>query len=52
MSETQEKKRKKINKMTAAEIDAALKKSEEHMKGLTSKHARALTQRKKELAAK
>ncbi len=52
MSENQEKKRKKINKMTAEEIDAALKKTEEHMKGLTSRYARALLERKAELAGK
>lgn len=52
MSENQEKKQKKINKMTPAELEAALKKTEEHMKGLTSKYARALMDRKVELAAK
>ena len=53
MSEaTEEKKNKKINKMSAAEIDAAIKQTEEHMKGLGSKYAQALLARKAELAGK
>lgn len=51
MADEEEKpaKNKKINKMTPAEIDAALKKTEEHMKGMTSQYARALQARKAEL---
>ncbi len=49
MSETEEKKNKKVNKMTLAEVDDALKRTEEHMKGLDSKYAKALLARKEEL---
>lgn len=52
MSENQEPKRKKVNKMTSAEIDEALKKTEEHMKGLTSRYAKALLEQKAVLASK
>ncbi len=45
------KKNKKINKMSVSEIDAALKKAEEHMGGHTSKYAQALIARKSELAS-
>lgn len=52
MSEsTEEKKKKKINKMNLAEVEAALKQTEEHMKGMTSKYALALIARKEELQA-
>lgn len=51
MSENKEaeKKNKKINHMGLAEVEAALKKTEENMKGLTSKYALALLDRKAEL---
>ena len=45
------KKNKKVNKMTLSEVEAALKKTEEQMGGLTSKYAHSLLGRKKELAA-
>ncbi len=44
-------KNKKINKMSLAEIDAAIKKTEQHMTGLTSSYAVALLARKKDLEA-
>ncbi len=47
--ETPEKKNKKVNKMDLAEVTAAIKRTEEHMKGLSSKYARALLNRKAEL---
>ena len=49
---TEEKKNKKINKMTLSEIESALKKTEEHMKGLDSKYAKTLLSRKTELSSK
>lgn len=49
MSEEAEKKNKKINKMTLAELDEAIKKTEEHMKAMTSQYAKSLLERKKEL---
>lgn len=52
MSEQENKKNKKINKMSAQELEAALKKTEENMHGLSSKYARALLARKSELARK
>jgi len=52
MSEETEKKNKKINKMTLQEVETALKKAQEHMKGLTSQYARALLARKEELSSK
>jgi hypothetical protein len=52
MAEETEKKNKKVNKMSVQELDAALKKTEETMKGLTSKYAKALISRKKELQSK
>ncbi|MBX7058389.1 MAG: hypothetical protein K1X75_10025 [Leptospirales bacterium] len=52
MSEEQaEKKNKKVNKMSLPEVQAAIKKTEENMKGLTSKYALALLSRKAELEA-
>jgi len=48
----QEKKNKKVNKMSISEIDAALAKCNEHMKGHTSKYARALLARKEALKSK
>ena len=42
-------KKKKVNKMSALEIEEALKKTEEKMSGLTSKYAQALLARKQEL---
>ncbi len=50
MSEQEtEKKNKKINKMSLSEVESALKKSEEHMKGTDSKYAQALLSRKSQL---
>ncbi|MCB1175665.1 MAG: hypothetical protein KDK39_18970 [Leptospiraceae bacterium] len=49
---TEAKKNKKINKMSLTELDAAIKKTEEHMHGLTSAYARALVARKAELEAR
>lgn len=49
MSEEPEKKNKKVNKMTLAEVESALKKTEENMGGLTSRYAQALQARKSEL---
>ncbi len=43
---------KKVNKMNLAEVNEALKKTEEHMKSLTSKYAQALLSRKEELSSK
>ncbi|MCB1326961.1 MAG: hypothetical protein H7A21_20370 [Spirochaetales bacterium] len=52
MAEEQEKpKNKKIGKMTLAEVETALKKTEEHMQGLSSRYAQALLARKAELSA-
>ncbi len=48
--ETQQSKNKKVNKMTLSEVEEALKKTEEHMKGNTSKYAQALLSRKEELS--
>ncbi len=47
--EEKEKKNKKVNKMTLAEVEAALKRTEESMGGLASKYAQALLARKAEL---
>ncbi|MCR9141434.1 MAG: hypothetical protein NXI24_04220 [bacterium] len=44
-------KNKKINKMSLAEVDAAIKKTQEHMKSMTSSYAVALHARKKDLEA-
>ena len=49
-AKTEPSKKKKINKMTLPEIEAALKKTEEHMHGLTSAYAKALLARKEELS--
>ena len=46
-----EKKNKKVNKMTLQEVEAAIKKTEESMGGLTSRYAHALQARKTELQA-
>lgn len=46
-----EQKNKKVNKMTITEVEAAIKKSEENMGGLTSKYAQALLARKEELSS-
>ena len=51
-TQTEEKKNKKINNMTLSEIESALKKTEEHMKGLNSKYAKSLLTRKSELSSK
>lgn len=48
--ETKEAKNKKVNKMSLAEVEAAIKKTEENMAGLTSKYALALLARKEELS--
>ncbi|ASV13085.1 hypothetical protein [Leptospira santarosai] len=50
--ETQEKKNKKINKMTAAEINVAIQTSKEKMNGSSSKYILHLNARLEELAAK
>jgi len=50
--ESTEQKNKKVNRMSLAEVTAALKKTEEHMKGHTSKYAQALLARKTELESK
>ncbi|EKR62749.1 hypothetical protein LEP1GSC036_4728 [Leptospira weilii str. 2006001853] len=50
--ETQEKKNKKINKMTVAEIDTAIQTSKEKMNGSSSKYILHLNARLEELAAK
>lgn len=54
MSDTEEKpqKNKKVNRMSLSEVESALKKTEEHMKGLTSQYARKLLARKEILSAK
>ncbi|MEQ9367395.1 MAG: hypothetical protein RIF32_24395 [Leptospirales bacterium] len=44
-------KNKKINKMSLSEVDAAIKKTQEHMTGMTSSYAVALVARKKDLEA-
>lgn len=48
--ETTEAKNKKVNKMSMLEVEAAIKKTEEKMAGLTSKYALALMARKEELS--
>jgi hypothetical protein len=48
----EEKKNKKINKMTLSEVESALKKTEEHMKGLNSKYSKALISRKTDLSSR
>ncbi len=45
-------KKKKVNKMNLDEVKAAIKKTEEHMKGLTSKYAKRLCERQNELEKK
>jgi len=50
--ENQEKKNKKISKMTLAEIDSAVKRAAEAMNGQTSLYIKHLNQRKEELLAK
>ncbi|AAN47646.1 hypothetical protein ACO2J1_18740 [Leptospira interrogans] len=50
--ETQEKKNKKINKMTVAEINAAIQTSKEKMNGSSSKYILHLNARLEELAVK
>ncbi len=54
MSDQEEKaqKNKKVNRMSLSEIDTALKKTEEHMKGLTSQYARTLLAQKAALSAR
>jgi hypothetical protein len=52
MSEEQEKKNKKISKMTIDEIESAIKKAAEAMNGQTSLYIKHLNQRKEELLAK
>lgn len=44
-------KNKKINKMSLGEVDAAIKKTQQHMAGMTSTYAVALAARKKDLEA-
>ncbi len=51
MSETKEDKNKKINKMTAAELDAAMKKTIENQGDLNSRYGRELSKQKAFLAA-
>lgn len=48
----EQKKNKKINRMSLQEVTDALKKTEEHMKGDTSQYAQALIARKAELESK
>ena len=50
-AEATEQKKKKINKMSLTELNAAIKKTEEHMAGLTSAYGQALLARKKDLEA-
>lgn len=51
--ETKEaKKNKKVNRMTLQEVEGAIKKTQEHMKGLNSKYAKELVARQSELKAK
>ncbi|EPG65332.1 hypothetical protein ACE5IS_05390 [Leptospira wolffii] len=50
--ETAEKKNKKVNKMSAQELDQALKNAVEKMNGETSKYVQHLKARKEELLAK
>jgi len=50
--ETQEKKNKKISKMSMEEIESATKKAAETMNGKTSLYIKHLSQRKEELLAK
>lgn len=54
MADSEEKpaKNKKVNRMNLAEVEAALKKTEEHMKGHTSQYAQKLLVRKEILSAK
>ncbi|MDH5654687.1 MAG: hypothetical protein OEZ34_02190 [Spirochaetia bacterium] len=52
VKESEEKKNKKINQMSLSEVDSAIKKTEEHMKGLESKYAKSLLARKAELSSK
>jgi hypothetical protein len=48
-TETTEQKNKKINKMNLDEVNAAIKKTEEHMAGTNSAYAQALLARKRDL---
>jgi len=48
----EEKKNKKVNHMSLQEVDAALKKTQDHMKGLNSKYAKELLARQNDLKAK
>ncbi len=48
---TAENKNKKINRMSLAEVEAAIKKTEEHMKGLTSHYAQNLVTHRDALKA-
>lgn len=50
MSEEATPKNKKINKMTMAEVDAAIQKSEEHMKAQNSRYYKSLLARKQQLS--
>lgn len=52
MAKEKENKNKKISKMTLAEIEAAIQKSQENMNGSTSLYTKHLKQRKQELLAK
>lgn len=47
--EEKKQKNKKVNKMQLSEVEAALKKTEEHMGGLESKYAHALLAQKEKL---
>lgn len=48
-SAEKKKRQKKINQMTAQELETAVQKTQEKMGGLTSRYARELLRRKKEL---
>lgn len=48
----EEKKNKKVNRMSLQEVEAALKKTQEHMKGTTSKYAKELLARQAALKNK
>lgn len=47
----EEKKNKKVNRMSLQEVEGAIKKTQEHMKGLNSKYAKELVARQNELKA-
>jgi hypothetical protein len=51
MAEEEQPKNKKVNRMSLQEVNDAIKKTEEHMKGHTSQYAQALLARKAQLEA-